>query len=602
MQLPIFTLPTHLWEKLVDRFHALDLSENAVLLGFAVAVGVAGALGVVLFYNLIDLSATLLFRWPARVLPSWLEWLYRPLVTGSGLALAWYVMRRFGQDNDGLNVPDIQRAVVREAGEIPTQPALARTAASAITIGGGGSAGAEGPVAVFGAAIGSLLGRLFRFPASRTTVLVGAGAAAGISAAFNAPLAGAFFALEEILGSFSVSAFPPVVVASVVAAVVSRAAFGNHPAFPIPEEYGYNHAIEILLFYPVLGVLAGLVAAYFVRSHFRVEDMVKAVKLPPALVPWLGGAIVGGAVTLSGGLLIGDGHLSISLDLFGRIAWWGLILLAVGKILLTSLTLSAGGSGGLFTPSLYVGATIGGGFGVVLADVLPSLSITPEAYALVGMGAVVAAATGAPLTGILIVFEMTDDSAIMLPLMLTVVIAYLVARRLSPDDLYSGWLRRRGQNLKYGTDRAIMADITVREACELVPVTIPESQTVVSARNVPDQDGFPVTSPDGRLVGMLTMAEIHRFAKDDQQKGVARTAGEVAERVRPLAPSDTLLSGLRRMAARGASSLPVVDPATGKLFGLLSRDHALWLYERVMAETGMHAVVKSEKGRNGTRD
>lgn len=595
MRLPSFTLPTHLWEKLVDRFHALDLSENAILLGFAVAVGVAGALGVVLFYNLIDLSATMLFRWPARVLPSWLEWLYRPLVTGSGVALAWYVMRRFGQDNDGLNVPDIQRAVVREGGDIPSQPALARTAASAITIGGGGSAGAEGPVAVFGAAIGSALGRSFRFPASRTTVLVGAGAAAGISAAFNAPLAGAFFALEEILGSFSVGAFPPVVVASVVAAVVSRAVFGNHPAFPIPEEYGYNHAIEILLFYPVLGILAGLVAAFFVRSHYRVEDLVARVRLPRALVPWLGGAIVGGAVTLSGGLLIGDGHLSISLDLFGRIAWWGLILLALGKILLTSLTLSSGGSGGVFTPSLYVGATIGGGFGVILADLLPSLTITPEAYALVGMGAVVAAATGAPLTGILIVFEMTDDSAIMMPLMLTVVIAYLVARRLSPDDLYSGWLRRRGQNLKHGTDRAIMADIKVREACELVPVTIPAAQTVISARDVPDQDGFPVTTPDGRLVGMLTMAEINRFAKEDQARGVSRTVGDLAQRVPPLAPEDTLLSGLRRMASRGASSLPVVDPATGQLFGLLSRDHALWLYERVMAETGMHAVVRSER-------
>jgi CIC family chloride channel protein len=215
------------------------------------------------------------------------------------------------------------------------------------------------------------------------------------------------------------------------------------------------------------------------------------------------------------------------------------------------------------------------------------------------MGAVVAAATGAPLTGILIVFEMTDDSAIMLPLMLTVVIAYLVARRLSPDDLYSGWLRRRGQNLKHGTDRAVMADIKVREACELVPATIPASQLLISSRDLPDQDGFPVTSADGRLVGMLTAAEIHRFAKEDQTREQARTAGELAQRLRPLAPEDTLLSGLRRMAALGASSLPVVDPVTGQLFGLLSRGHAIWLYERVMAETGMHAVVRAEPPRTG---
>ncbi len=584
MPLPRFRFPAERWERMVERFHALDLSENAVLLSFAVAVGVAGALGVVLFYKLIDWSAALLFRWPAEVLPSWLEWLYRPLVTGSGLALAWYLMRRFAAGHEGLNVADVQRAVVREGGDIPAGAALTRTAASAVTIGGGGSAGAEGPVAVFGAAIGSALGRLFRFSSARTTVLVGAGAAAGISAAFNAPLAGAFFALEEILGSFSVSAFPPVVVASVVAAVVSRGFFGNHPAFPIPEEYGYRHAVEIIVFYPLLGLVAGLLAAFFIRSHFAMEDRIRALRISPALRPWIGGALVGGAVALSGGHLVGDGHLAISLDLFGRLAWWGLVLLAVGKVLVTSLTLHAGGSGGLFTPSLYAGATIGGAFGVALAGLLPGLGLTPEAYALVGMGAVVAAATGAPLTGILIVFEMTDDSAIMLPLMLTVVIAYVVSRRITPDNLYSGWLRRRGVDLEEGADRTVMADITVREACELVPVTIPAGDPVTRHQDLPDQDGYPVVDREGRVVGVLTLAEVRRVAREDEDSGVARMAGEVARKVRPVVPDETLLSALRRMAARGDSSVPVADPATGRLFGLLSRTHAVWLYEKVMAE------------------
>jgi chloride channel protein, CIC family len=592
--MPRLELPAELWDKLVDRFHALDLSENAVLLAFAVAVGVAGALGVVLFYKMIDLSAAVLFRWPARVLPSWLEWLYRPLVTGSGLAAAWYIMKRFARGNDGMTVPDVQRAVVREGGDIPTQPALARTAASAVTIGGGGSAGAEGPVAVFGAAIGSALGRWFRFPASRTTVLVAAGAAAGISAAFNAPLAGAFFALEEIVGSFSASAFPPIVVASVVAAVVSRAFFGNHPAFPIPEEYGYSHAVEIIIFYPVLGIITGLIAAFFIRTHFSLEDRIRGLNIPPALLPWLGGALVGGMVTLSGGQLVGDGHLAFSLDMFGRIAWWGLVLLAIGKVLVTSLTLNSGGSGGVFTPSLFVGAAIGGAFGVALAGLFPGLNLTPEAYALVGMGAVVAAATGAPLTGILIVWEMTDDSAIMLPLMLTVVIGYVVARRREKDNLYSGWLRRRGEDLEAGADRRVLSDITVREACELVPVTIPAYELVSRQVNLPDQDGYPVVEDDGTLVGMLTLAEIARFTREDQANDTMRTCGEVAQRVRALAPNDTLLSGMRRMAVRGASSLPVADPSTSKIFGLLSRSHALWLYERVMVETGSHPAVKGD--------
>ena len=177
-------------------------------------------------------------------------------------------MRGPGRGHEGLNIPDVQRAVAREGGRLPARPALARTAASAVTLGSGGAAGSEGPVAVLGAALASFLGSAFRFDPARTKVLVAAGAAAGISAAFNAPLAGAFFALEEILGSLAVGAFPSVVVASVVAAVVSHTFLGNNPAFPVPEEYGYALQREVLIFYPFLGVVAGLVAVLFVRVYF----------------------------------------------------------------------------------------------------------------------------------------------------------------------------------------------------------------------------------------------------------------------------------------------------------------------------------------------
>ena len=226
----------HAWDAFIRWFNGRGWSENAILLVFAVVIGTAGALGVVAFYKLIDLAFTVFYRWPAEGIPRLEQAVYRPLLTAAGLAAAWWIMRRFGRGHDGLNVPDVQLAVARRGGDIPTRPALARTAASAVTMGGGGSAGSEGPVAVLGSAIGSWLGRAFLFDPSRVRVLVGAGAAAGISAAFNAPLAGAFFALEEVLGSLAVGAFPPVVVSSVVAAIVSRTFFGNHPAFPIPED------------------------------------------------------------------------------------------------------------------------------------------------------------------------------------------------------------------------------------------------------------------------------------------------------------------------------------------------------------------------------
>ena len=368
----------------------------------------------------------------------------------------------------------MQRAVAREGSRIPFQPVLAKTAASAATLGAGGAAGSEGPVAVLGSAIGSWLGYAFRFDPARTKVLVGAGAAAGISAAFNAPLAGAFFALEEILGSLAVGAFPPVVVASVVAAVVSHVFLGNHPAFPIPVEYGYALQRELLIFYPFLGLLAGLVAALFVRLFFATDDFMRRLTLPRWSHPLIGGAVVGLLVLLSKGLLVGHGHLAVHLDVFGGMSWSALALLALGSMVATSITLSSGGSGGVFTPSLYVGAATGGAFGVALAGLFPTLHLRPEAYAIVGMGAVVAAATSAPITGILLVFEMTNDYEIVLPLMLTTVIANLVARRIEPDSLYSGWLRRRGERIQQGTDRDLLAGLKVADAFDPAPAVVGE--------------------------------------------------------------------------------------------------------------------------------
>ncbi|HWA57476.1 MAG TPA: chloride channel protein [Gemmatimonadales bacterium] len=574
------------WADLVDWFNGLELSEHSILLGFAAVIGLASAGGVVLFYKLIDLAHRAFFAWPESLLPQLGLLAYRPVITAAGAVAAWAVMRRFGQGHDGLNVPDVQRAVVRRGGQLPTIPALARTAASAITIGSGGSAGSEGPVAVFGALIGSRLGSAFRFTGSRTGILVSAGAAAGISAAFNAPLAGAFFALEEILGAFSTVAFAPVVVSSVLAAVVSRAVFGNHPVFPVPLELGYELTREVILFYPILGLASGLVSVAFVRCYFGVEVRARRLRLSPAWIAALGGAVVGGIAFLSRGLLVGSGHLAIPLDSFNRLAWYLVALLAIAKLIATSITLNTGGSGGLFTPSLYVGAATGSAFGLLLVTLFPGLGLRAEPYALVGMGSVIAAAMNAPITGILMVWEMTGNSAIMLPLMLSVVISHTLARRMEQDSLYSGWLRRRGEHLSHGEDQEVLAGLRVEDAYARDPAVIPAAMTAsqfLLHLGAGSQEIFPVVEPDGAVAGVLSVSDLARVAQESRERHESILAREVVQASETVTPADTLLEATRRMGVRGLAALPVVDPGDRRLIGLLSRSDVLSLYGRILA-------------------
>ncbi|MDZ7631640.1 MAG: chloride channel protein [Gemmatimonadaceae bacterium] len=260
-------------DEFVEWFGTLrPAGENAVLLVFAAVIGVAAALGIVVFYTLVDFSDSIFIRWPGERLPQLRNPAYRPILTALGFVAASHVMRRYAPREDGFTVPDLKRRVQHEGGVVPTRPLVARSMASAITLGAGGSVGSEGPAAVLGGGLGSALSRIFRFSRDRTRLLVAAGTAAGISAAFNAPLAGAFFALEEVLGGLQVAAFPTVVVASVVAAAVSTSVFGVTPAFPVPALHPSRSWFELMALPPLLGVACGLVTVVFVRTSFGVGD------------------------------------------------------------------------------------------------------------------------------------------------------------------------------------------------------------------------------------------------------------------------------------------------------------------------------------------
>jgi CIC family chloride channel protein len=366
---------------------------------------------------------------------------------------------------------------------------------------------------------------------------------------------------------------------------VSHSFLGNNPAFPVPEAYDALTR-EVLVFYPLLGVVSGLAAALFVRMFFGTEARIRRLRLPGWVAPWLGGAAVGGLVLLSGGLLVGDGHFAVRLEVFGRLEWHWLGLLAVGSMLATSITLSSGGSGGVFTPSLYVGAATGGSFGVLLSQLFPGLELSPEAYALVGMGAVTAAATGAPITAILLVFEMTNDYGIMLPLMLSTVIAWLVARQFARDNLYTGWLRRRGEHIEQGADRDLMDTLRVGEVFDPAPPAIPEGMAVsrlLQRLAHGEASDLPVIDSDGRVVGVVTVAQLGRIAKSHTEATDLLVAADIAIPAEVIGPTDSVREAVRRMGVRGTGVLPVVDPGTGRLLGVVTRAHVLGAYERAAA-------------------
>ena len=394
------------WARTVSTtLSSMGSDEHAQLLVLAVGIGAAAGVAVLMFYAAIDVIQGLVLRSALRI-PFPAAFLI-PTFVALGLVACRALVRWGAKDSPGENIPDVMYRVTVKGGVIQSVPVLVKTLGAAIIIGTGGSVGAEGPVVVLGAATGSRIGRWLRASPDRLRTLVGCGAAAGISAAFNAPIAGVIFGIEKILGAAGGMALGPFVVASILAATVSRAAFGNHPVLTLPAEFGVGSAWELFA-YVGLGVLTGVVAVAYSRGVWKTQDLFADLRRSWTQVA-LGAMLIGGLDLAFRSDLWSQGHESIDLGILAARSALFLLALAAAKIVATAVTFGAGGTGGVFTPALFIGATLGGAYGVTLHEIFPGADLAPGAMALVGMAGLVAGATHAPLTAIMMVFEMTGD-------------------------------------------------------------------------------------------------------------------------------------------------------------------------------------------------
>lgn len=560
--------------------------EGVTLMIAGAALGALAGLSVIGFYGLIDLSHYVFIELPGSRLGRVAHALYWPVLTAFGMWAAWFVVKRTNTP-DGQNVPDVQLAVAKHGAVMRGRPVAVRTLASAITLGSGGSAGSEGPVAVLGAAVGSVLGRRLRIQPRHRKILVGCGAGAGIAAAFNAPFAGAFFALEEVLGSFSVGAFSPVVIASVVGAMTAQSVLGVHPAFHLPE-VGNAHPLTSVLLYPLLGVACGLVSILYVKLYLTMGKYMERIPGPEWVRPLVGGALVGGIVAASGGILAGNGHLAIPSSVFGGLAWYALLGITLAKIVATALTFASGGSGGVFTPTLFIGAALGGGVGVFAQTYIPGDAVHASAWALVGMAGLVAGATRAPLTAIFIVYEMTNRPGYVIPLMVVAVVSFVTSKKYAPYGLYDGWLAARGVHLSHGIDEAVMERVLVVDAFDREAVSVNADAPIaqlVSAAAATQDTVLPVIDENRTVIGIVTHHAIREAILAREALDNVLVAADIAEPVEPLTPGQSLGEALAAMNARGVDALPVVDGTaeSSPLLGLLSRGDVLEAYERELA-------------------
>jgi len=505
-----------------------------------------------------------------------------PLMPMTGGAIIGLLNKYFPEALRENGIHNVIEAVALRNGKVKKRSLIVCAVTSSITIGSGGSAGRVGPTIQIGASIGSALGQWFSLSTKQIRVLVGCGAAAGIAATFNAPLAGVLFALEVILDEFAIHTFSPIVIASVMGTVAARALEGNELIFNTPV-FQWVHPVEIG-FYLVLGLLCGLIGRLMVRSFFWSQDFFeKKVNISEWMKPALGGLIVG-MIAFFLPEVKGNGFPVMEQVLNGQMIWGLTLALIVFKLLATVTTLGSGGIGGFFAPSLFVGAMTGATFGMGIHTLFPTWTAPSETYAFIAMGALISAILQAPLTAILVLFEMTSDYTLILPIMGCCIVSTYTYRHFNKNSLYIQTLLNQGLDIRQGRAVSILSSIYVRDVMDKNVVTLPETlplEKIVQKVSMTRNFYYPVVDAEERMTGILSFSDI-REALLKNELAAETTAGELAtDKMVLLTPNYNLNEVMHKFEGLGIDQLPVVQVGDSqKVIGLVNRAEVMAVYNR----------------------
>jgi chloride channel protein, CIC family len=568
-----------------EESRRLPLAQLSLL---ALGLGVFTGFGAVLFRFLIGFIHNLLFtgralvHYDANVFTAPSPWgALIILVPVLGAVAVTFLVNNFAPEAKGHGVPEVMDAIYYKAGIIRPVVALVKSLASAIAIGSGSSVGREGPIIQIGSALGSTMGQIIRMPVWQRISLVAAGAGAGIAATFNTPIGGVMFAIELMMPEVSVETFLPVAIATGAATFVGRWFFGDAPAFNVPplQAMATNASAPlVLLLFAVMGALSGVWAAGFIRGLHVTEDWFDRIK-SPYLRHMLGMLMVGVLMyllfrTLGQYYVDGVGYATVQAVLAGGMSSFLLLgLLSICKALATSLSLGSGSSGGIFSPSLFMGATLGGGFAALLNAVGFPVQLSVPAFAMVGMGAMVGGGTGAVMTAVTMIFEMTLDYSIVMPMIVAVAMSIGARRMLSRETIYTLKLVRRGQAIPKARHANMFLVRSAGEVMDSDIEVLPAEASFDGYLRQPEHAGrlrHVVVTANGNIYGVIRVNTGLRRGLEAAHTGVS--LGEVASRNFIVVPEDTTAyEVIRRMWRRNAIMAVVLR--AGEVAGVITKEH-----------------------------